>query len=86
MPVLPPCYEEILYHFHVLSRSRSVYSETRPSKSGGTYTARRPNPIDIFTILSYNQRVAKVLKDREFLDIIQDLDSIFIMNASKAQA
>jgi len=83
MPVLVPCYSEILQHFYALSRSRSYYAEVVPAKTGSVYTIRRPNPIDLGTLLSYNQRVAKVLKDSDFLDIIQTLDNMFLQNSYK---
>ena len=83
MPSLPFYYEEILNHFYVLSRSRSFYSELVPTGMGGTYTCRRPNPIDIPTILSYNQTIVRVFKDAEFLDIVQTLDMLYIANAYK---
>ena len=83
MPSLPFYYEEILQHFYVLSRSRSYFAEIVPTKTGGMYTVRRPNPIAISTIIDYNHNIAKILKDSDFLDIIQSLDLLFMTNAYK---
>ena len=47
------------------------------------YTVRRPNPIVISEILSYNQMIANVLKDCDFLDIMQTLDYLFMKDAFK---
>jgi len=83
MPTLPFYYEEILQHFYTLSRSRQYFSELVPTKGGGMYTVRRPNPIVISEILSYNQMIANVLKDCDFLDIMQTLDYLFMKDAFK---
>jgi len=83
MPVLPFYLEEILNHFYTLSRSRQYYAEIVPTKTGQVYTVRRPNPIDVSVILSYNANIAKVLKDCDFLDIIQTLDHMYMQNAFK---
>jgi hypothetical protein len=83
MPVLPFFYQEFIEHFCVLSRSRHYYSEVVPTKTGGMSITRKPNPIDLTNILSYNEKVAKVLSDRDFIDIIQTLDSMYIEKAHK---
>lgn len=81
MPVLPPYYEELVSHFHVLSRSRSFFSEMIPTKSGGMAAIRRPNPIDICSILDYNDRIYGILSPEDFLEIIQTLDMMYLNRA-----
>lgn len=83
MPILDPYLEELVSHFNVLSRSRSYYAEVTPTPKGGMVTTRRPNPIDISTILDYNHSIARVLKDEVFLSIIQTLDHLFMMSRFK---
>lgn len=83
MPSLPDYYEELLQHFYILSRSRTYYSELRPTKKGGMYSVRQPNPIDIQTILSYNQSIVKFIKDVDFLHLIQSLDELHLIKSSK---
>jgi len=78
MPELPPYYEELVSHFHVLSRSRSYFPLTSPTKNGGTKTSIMPNPIDISTILRYNQDIYGLLAPADFLEIMQTLDIMYV--------
>jgi hypothetical protein len=86
MPILHPCLEELIQHFNTLSSSRTYFSELTPTKNGGFASSVKPNPLAISTILDYNQRIAKVLKDSDFLDIMQTLDRLFVHNAFKRKA
>lgn len=81
MPDLPPYYEELVSHFRVLSNSRSYFSELIPTKAGGMMGIRRPNPIDISTILRYNQDIYGLLPPEDFLEIIQMLDLMYLNRA-----
>lgn len=83
MPIIPPYYEELVSHFHVLSRSRTYSYEVYTNKKGGTSSRRRPNPIDISTILVYNERIYGVLRPLDFLEVVQILDILFLVKDSK---
>lgn len=83
MPFIDAAHEELVSHFHVLSRSRSYFSEAIPNKNGAIVSFRRPNPIDISSIIRYNHNIARVLSDQDFLEIIQTLDHIFLTKKFK---
>jgi len=64
-PTLPWYYEVFLTHFKIMSRSRVNGMDG-------------PNPIDIPTILNYNEKIAKVRDPELFLHIIQELDYLYM--------
>lgn len=68
-PELPWYYFALLEDFNRLSRAR-------------TYHMSGPNPIDIKSILEYNQRVSKESTEL-FIDLMQELDSLFIEESNK---
>jgi hypothetical protein len=81
MPSLPWYYSEFLSHFSALNRART-YSLVQ----GKDKSFRIPNPIDIPSILQYNEAIVKMSNPSDFLDIVQTLDDLFMTHSAKRMA
>lgn len=77
-PDLPWYYYEFVRHFRILSNNR-----TYRSFQAGDKVISIPNPIDISTILSYNEHIVKMRNPFDLVDIIMTLDDIFMRNSMK---
>jgi hypothetical protein len=78
MPDLPWYYQEFVRHFRILSNNR-VYRTFQ----AGDKMISTPNPIDITTILRYNEYIVKMANAADFIDIIMTLDGVFMTNSLK---
>jgi len=76
-PVVPWYYEVFLKHYLILSNSRSYRLDVVPNSSTGFSYVTKPNPIDIPTILQYNQNIVK-MDHSEFLHLMQTLDGCYL--------
>lgn len=85
-PKLPWYYGVFVNHFHVLSDSRSFRPEVRVGPGGQPYYLTAPNPIDINTMLSYNNSIVKMDNPLDFIGIIQLLDTIFLAHDMKKRS
>jgi len=63
--------ESILRHFYTLSFSRK-------------YGHSGPLPIDILTMLGYNDRIAK-MDPADFLELMQSLDEVYLRQKPKEE-
>ena len=77
-PKLDFHHAEFLRHFSSLSRGRSYCLVTVPGKENSVKLLRYPNPIDIATILRYNMDIVQDGDPEFFLEVIQDLDEMFL--------
>lgn len=77
-PDIPWYYFEFIKHYNNLSRSREYKLIQTKDKSYNI-----PNPIDIASILQYNEAIVKMSNPSDFLDIVQTLDDIFIAHFTK---
>ena len=82
-PELPWYYEDFIEHFAVLSFSRSSRPEVQVTSEGGKLYTSAPQPIDIPSIIQYNEAVVKMDSCAEFISIIQCLDSVFLTHRNK---
>jgi hypothetical protein len=83
-PDLPWYYDEFFQHYIRLSSSRSHTIDLLPTESGGYRREKRPNPIDIPSILKYNREIA-MYPPSSFLEVMQEIDQIFLNSTEGIQ-